>query len=377
MSNASRILVVDDNPENRAIFTARLEAHGYEVLTAEDGEAALEVARQRRPDLILLDIMMPKIDGIEVCRQLKQDPNFPFTPIVLVTAKSDPKDVVAGLEAGAEEYLTKPVDQTALIARVRSMLRVKLPHDEKEQQARELAELNEHLEQRVSEQVGELERLGQLKRFFSPQIAELIITSGDQVELKSHRREISVISCDLRGFTAFSGAAEPEEEMQLLREYHQAIGALIFSHGATLEHIAGDGAMAFFNDPVPCTEPALRAVRLALAMRDEVSGFLDRWSKRGFKLGFGAGAALGFATMGHIGVEGQFHYAVVGSVANLAARLCDQAKDGEVLVEPRLLSNLAERVEVVRVGDLALKGFAEPVATCNVLRLVEGVRLSE
>lgn len=210
MHNPPRILIVDDNETNRDILRTRLDPHGYELLEAADGEAAIAAARTHHPDLILLDVMMPKIDGIEVCRRIKSDADLPFIAIILVTAKADTKDVVAGLEAGADEYLTKPVDQAALVARVKSMLRMKDLTDRVGEQAADLAKWNKTLEERVQEQVTKIERLGRLKRFLPPQVAELILTSGDDRVLDSHRREVTVLFCDLRGFTAFSETSEPE-----------------------------------------------------------------------------------------------------------------------------------------------------------------------
>src|SRR2546425_1147131 len=271
------ILIVDDEPMNLDILQTRLAVHGYEILTATNGEEALTVANAQQPDLILLDIMMPKVDGIDVCRHLKADTPLPFMPIIMVTAKADSKDVVAGLEAGADEYLTKPLDQAALVARVKSMLRIKTLHDTVQEQAArleaqsaQLTEWNRTLEQRVAEQLAELERVGRLKRFFSPQLAELVVSSGGERLLESHRREITVVFCDLRGFTAFSETAEPEEVMGVLREYHTALGTLIFRFEGTLEHFAGDGLMVVFNDPLPCADPPARARRMAVAMRRQM-----------------------------------------------------------------------------------------------------------
>jgi len=213
-----RILIVDDNPTNVKVLQTRLVADGYEVVTAGDGEEGLAAARRDTPDLILLDVMMPKLDGFEVCRRLRADTAFPFTPIILVTAMADSKDVVTGLEAGGDEYLTKPVDHAALAARVRSMLRIKRLHDTVEELAAEVKAWNATLTERVAAQVGELERMGRLRRFFSPQLAELIVAGGADDPLKSHRREITVVFLDLRGFTAFAEVAEPEEVMGVLRE---------------------------------------------------------------------------------------------------------------------------------------------------------------
>ncbi len=374
MRNPPRILIVDDTPTNVDILAKRLSAHGYEILTAGNGEEGLAVAREQQPDLILLDIMMPKMDGIEVCQHVKGDASLPFIPIILVTAKSDSKDVVAGLEAGAEEYLIKPVDQTALVARVKSMLRIKELHDKSQEQAArleaqaaELVDLNQGLEQRVAEQLTELERVSQLKRFFSPQLAELIVSSGDDEFMKSHRQEITVVFCDLRNFTAFSSTAEPEEQLRVLREYHNAVGSLIFRFEATLEHFAGDGVMAFFNDPVPCPDPAVRAIKMAIAMRDEVGELCKKWEKAGFELGFGVGIALGHATLGQVGFEGQFHYMAIGSVANLASRLCDQAKDGQILITQRVYADVEDMVEVEPVAEFTFKGFHKPVPAYQVL----------
>jgi len=370
------ILIVDDNPANLDILQARLTANSYEIITATDGEAGLAMAREKQPDLILLDIMMPKMDGIEVCQRLKADPALPFMPIVMVTAKADSKDVVAGLEAGGDEYLTKPVDHSALIARVKSMLRIKDLHDtvrkqatRLEEQSAQLAEWNRTLEQRVVKQLSELERVGRLKRFLSPQLAELIISSEDEGLLESHRREITVVFCDLRGFTAFSETGEPEEVMGVLREYHEAMGALIFRFKGTLERFAGDGLMVFFNDPLPCDDPAARAVKMTVAMRERVGELITWWRKRGHQLGFGVGIAQGYATMGKIGFEGRFDYAAIGTVTNLASRLCDEAQTEQILISQRVFGAVEEMVDVEPMGELALKGLNRPTTTYNILSL--------
>jgi class 3 adenylate cyclase len=364
-----RILVVDDTAANVHILQLRLGAQGYEVLTATDGEKARAMAREARPDLILLDVMMPKVDGLEVCRRLRADPAFPFTPIIMVTAKADPKDVVAGLEAGGDEYLTKPVDQTALVARVKSMLRIKELHDSTEAMAAQLAEWNRTLEERVQTQVTQLGRLSRLKRFFSPQLADLIVDGGAEDPLRTHRREVTVVFLDLRGFTAFAETAEPEEVMGVLREYHAAMGALILAHEGTLERFAGDGMMVFFNDPVPVPDAPDRAVRMAVAMRDRVRELGVRWRKRGHELDVGLGIAQGFATIGAIGFEGRLDYGAVGTVTNLAARLCGEAKAGQILVSQRVRGAVEAVVEAEPVGDLPLKGFSRPVPAFNVVGL--------
>jgi len=370
------ILIVDDNPANLDILQARLTANNYETITAKDGEAGLAMAREKQPDLILLDIMMPKMDGIEVCRRLKSDPALPFMPIVMVTAKADSKDVVAGLEAGGDDYLTKPVDHSALIARVKSMLRIKALHDtvqdqaaRLEEQSAQLAEWNRTLEQRVKEQLAELERVSRLKRFLSPQLAELIVSSEDEGLLESHRRDITVVFCDLRGFTAFSETGEPEEVMGVLREYHEAMGALIFRFEGTLERFAGDGLMVFFNDPVPCEYPAAQAVKMAVGMRERLGELSTGWRKRGHQLGFGVGIDQGYATLGQIGFEGRFDYAAIGTVTNLASRLCDEAQTGQILISQRVYGAVEELVDVEPMGKLVLKGLNRTITTYNVLSL--------
>jgi class 3 adenylate cyclase len=365
---------VDDVPANVHILQSRLVANGYDIVTASDGEAALAAVRETQPDLILLDVMMPKMDGFEVCRRLRADSSLPFIPIIMVTAKADPKDVVAGLEAGGDEYLTKPVDQPALVARVKSMLRIKSLHDTVEALAAERAEWNKTLERRVEEQVGQLERLERLKRFFSPQLAELIVAGGADDPLKTHRREVTVVFLDLRGFTAFAETAEPEEVMGVLREYHAEMGKLILDHEGTLERFTGDGMMIFFNDPVLVPDPSERAIRMALAMRESVQRLVTVWQKRGYELGLGVGIAQGYATIGAIGFEGRWDYGAIGTVTNLAARLCGEAKGGQILVHQRVATTIEDLAELEEIGPLTLKGLARPVSVFNVMGLKGSIR---
>jgi adenylate cyclase len=360
MHNPPRILIVDDNETNRDILQTRLSLHGYDLKQAVDGEEALAAAKELLPDLILLDIMMPKIDGIEVCKRLKNDAALPFMPIILTTAKADTKDVVAGLEAGADEYLTKPIDQTALVARVKSVLRLKALHDQ-------VTELNRGLEQRVAEQIGEIERMSRLRRFLPPQVADLIVASGSEKDLESHRREITALFCDLRGFTGFSESADPEDVMALLREYHAAIGAIIHKHSGTLERYAGDGVMVIFNAPVMVPEPALAAVKMALEMRAALSALIEKWRRLGHDLGFGIGISHGYATLGTIGFEGRFDYAAIGTVSNVASRLCDEAKPGQILISPRVLLAVEKDISVEPAGEFELKGIRRPMAVHNVV----------
>ena len=369
MRTPPRVLIADDNAANLRIMRTRLTADGYEVVTAADGEEALAAARDATPDLILLDIMMPKVDGIEVCRRLKERQNPMFVPIILVTAMADAKDIVAGLEAGADEYLTKPVDHAALAARVRSMLRIKALHDTVAAQADEIARWNTTLEKRVAEQVAELERVSRLKRFFSPQLADAIVAGGAEDPLRPHRREISVVFLDLRGFTAFAETSEPEEVSEVLEAYHAEVGRLILAHEGTLERFTGDGMMIFFNDPVPVANPEERALRMADAMRARIRVLGAEWRRRGYDLDLGMGIAKGYATIGAIGFEGRRDYAAIGSVTNLAFRLCAEASPGQILVSQRIYAAVPDLVDAKEVGPLQLKGFHRPIVAYEVVHL--------
>lgn len=366
MRDPARILVVDDVADNVEILRVRLESLGYEVRTETDGEQALEAVRASPPDLILLDIMMPKIDGLEVVRRLKADSTLPFIPVILVTAKVNPADLVAGLDAGGDDYLSKPVDHGALVARVRAMLRIKALHDE-------LAALNATLETKVREQVGELERVGRLRRFLAPELAQAIISAGDEATLRNHRREVVAMFCDLRGFTSFAETAEPEDIMTVMTEFHAAIGPLIRKYEGTLDRFTGDGLLVFFNDPLPCPDAPLRAARLSAEMRDAVAAVGRDWNRRGHRLGFGIGMAQGYATMGLVGFEDRLDYTATGAVINLAARLCAEAADGEILVSGRLTAGIDDVAMVDHLGERMLKGMARPVAIANLRHLKDAI----
>jgi adenylate cyclase len=369
MRSPPLILIADDNAANVDISRTRLATQGYAIITAADGQEALSSAHENLPDLILLDVMMPKLDGIEVTRRLKGNPSIPFMPIILVTARTDVKDVVAGLDAGADDYLTKPLDHSALLARVRSMLRIKALHDTVEAQREELRSLNATLERRVAEQVSEIERIGRLRRFLAPQLVQMIVAAGDETIFESHRREVVVLFCDLRGFTAFSETTEPEEVMAVLQTYHDAVGPIMHRHEGTLMHFAGDGLMVLFNDPVPCPDPALRAVRLAVEMRKAVAALGMEWRRRGHAIGFGVGIAQGYATLGRVGFKDHVEYTAMGTVTNLAARLCDAALDGQVLISQRVATAVDRAASLEEIGDLSLKGLIRPGLVYQVVGL--------
>jgi class 3 adenylate cyclase len=237
--------------------------------------------------------------------------------------------------------------------------------NELRQKTEEVVKFNQQLEQRVADQVGEIERMGRLRRFLPPQVADLIVASGTEKQLESHRREITALFCDLRGFTGFSESSDPEDVMTLLRDYHAAIGQIIIKYGGTLERYAGDGVMVIFNDPVPVENPALQAVLMALDMRTAIGGMIDKWRDLGHDLGFGIGIAHGFATLGTVGFEGRFDYAAIGTVSNVASRLCD--KPGQILISPRVRQAVDKAVTVEPVGEFTLKGIHRPMTAYNVL----------
>ena len=361
----TKVLVVDDQVPNVRLLEAILAPRGYDVLTASSGEQALELIGAEDVDLVLLDILMPGMDGYQVCRRIREQVDTAYLPVVMVTASGDEQKVQA-LEAGADDFLTKPVNQSELLARVASLARIKRYQDTIKRQATELTAWNQELESRVESQVSQLQRMGRLRRFLSPQLAELIVDSGDESFLASHRREIVVVFCDLRGFTAFAEASEPEEVMGVLEEYHHALGDLIFRFEGTLERFAGDGLMVFFNDPVRCEDGPLRAVRMSVAMRTRVRGLAETWSRRGHDLALGIGVAQGYATLGTIGFDGRLDYAAIGSVTNLAARLCADAEPWQILTTERVYSAAGDVVIGEDAGLREVRGFSRTVHAFSI-----------
>jgi DNA-binding response OmpR family regulator len=364
----AKVLVVDDAPRNVRLLEAVLSSNGYAVVSASSGSEALDRVSDDPPDLVLLDVQMPGMDGFEVCRRLRSDEATEFLPVVMVTS-SDSEIRVDAINAGADDFIAKPFNQQELLARVRSLVRIKRYHDTIEAQRVELAEWAKTLEARVDAQVEELEHVNRLRRFLSPTFAELIVSQGEEI-LESHRREIAVLFADLRGWTAFSANTEPEEVMGVIREFHSAMGELIQRFEATVGWFAGDGLMVWFNDPVPCADASLRAVRLAVAMEAAMTGLKAKWRRRGHELDFSVGIGLGYATLGRIGFDGRYDYGAVGTVMNLAARLCDEAKAGEILVSDRVFSEVDGRVTAVPAGALTLKGFVKPVTAHRIVAAV-------
>jgi class 3 adenylate cyclase/CheY-like chemotaxis protein len=365
MTAPRRILVVDDDPTNAKLLCDLLAAEGYAVSAARSGEEALA---QDPPDLMLLDVVMPGMSGYDVCRAVRANSRTAILPVVMVTAVDPAVERIRGLDAGADDFLAKPVDPDELLARVRSLLRIKTLYDRLETQAGELERLNRTLEERVQAQLGQLERLARLKRFFSPALADLIVAGDAADPLQTHRAEVTVVYVGLRGFTAFAESAPPEEVMAVLREYHAEMGRLILAFAGTVERLTGDAIVVVFNDPVPAADAAERAVRLAVAMREACTASLEaRWRARGYDLDFVVGIAQGYATLGAIGFEGRLEYGVVGVVTDLAAALCATASPGQILVTRRVLGPVAELLDVEHVGSLALAGFSRPVDAYDVV----------
>jgi class 3 adenylate cyclase len=368
MDILATVLAVDDQPANLRLLDAVLTPRGHRVITAASGPEALALLESEDVDIVLLDIVMPEMDGHEVCRRIRSAPATEFLPVVMITA-SGTEQRLAALESGADDFVTKPFDKSELLARVASLTRIKRYHDTIRRQADELAAWNAELETRVAQQVSELERTNRLRRFLSPQLADLVV--GDETLLRSHRREIVVLFADLRNFTPFAETSEPEEVMGVLAEYHHAIGALVHAYEGTLERFTGDGIMVFFNDPIPCDDAAERAVRMALGIRDAVIGLAEGWRRRGHELAVGLGIAQNYATLGRIGFEGRFDYAAIGSVTNLAARLCSDAGPWQVLVTDRVLASTEHVVVAEMVGDIQPKGFSKTVRVHKISGLKE------
>lgn len=379
-SSATRglILVVDDDEANRDLLARRLRRLGYAVGQAENGRVALEIMGREPVDLVLLDLNMPELDGYGVLEACQADPGLRDIPAIMISASADIDSVVRCIQMGAEDHLGKPFDPVLLEARVGACLEKKRLRDQEhellstvQRQAEALAEWNQTLERRVGEQVEELERMARLRRFLSPQLADLVVSKADENVLESHRRDIAVLFVDLSGFTAFSETSEPEDVMAVLREFHEELGRLVGEFEATVGFFAGDGLMVFFNDPLPCADPAERAVRMAVAMRERLGALARSWRKRGHDLGFAIGVSFGYATLGEIGFEGRFDYGVIGSVVNLAARLCDRAERDQILISARAKMAVEDMADLEEVGTVTLKGFHAPVPAFNVIGLQE------
>jgi len=375
-SSKPTILIVDDSPANVELLAEILKAD-FRTRVATSGEEGLQrAASGSPPDLILLDIMMPGLDGYDVCRRLKADASTRDIPVIFISTLDDPQDETRGLALGAADYVTRPVSPPIVRQRIRTQLslaqkarELRQAVSQLEDQSRQLLALNQNLEARVVQGVEEVERLSRLKRYFSPAVVELMLSTGIEDPLRSHRREVVAAFVDLRGFTAFTETSDPEDVMQVMGEYHHSMGQMVMAHGGTLEHFAGDGMMIYFNDPVEVDNPAAVAVRMAIGMQRQFASLVVGWQRRGYDLSLGIGVAQGFATIGAIGFEGRRDYGVIGNVTNLAARLCGEAAGGQILVSHRVFGNVSDMAITRPLGDMQLKGFHRPMAVHAVLGL--------
>jgi len=368
---AGRVLVADDSAVNRKLLVQLLGRLGLQSIEVEDGAAALAVLRADGPagiDVVLLDVVMPELDGFETLAAIKADETLRDLPVIMVSGVDELDSVVRCIEMGATDYLSKPLNPQILGARINASLA-----------AKRLRDLDKEYLERQTALTATIERQREeLSRFLSPQVAALVSSPQGEQLLAGHRRQITAVFCDLRGFTAFAETADPEELFAVLRDYHEAMGALIVGHGGTLEHFAGDGIMIFFNDPVLQADHVERAVRMAVAMRARFVDLAVRWRKLGYELAFGVGIAVGYATIGRIGFDGRFDYGAIGNAVILASRLSSEAMGGQILLSQRAFAAVEDVVEADSVGELALKGFSRPVPAVNViaLRNAAGVAVS-
>jgi class 3 adenylate cyclase len=347
------ILVVDDEPDLEALilqkFRHQIQKGMVKFLFAREGVEALAALKANGGiDLVVTDINMPKMDGLSLLQKLQENEERVST--IVVSAYGDMANIRTAMNRGAFDFLTKPVDFADLETTIAKTIR----HVEVLREARD-------------RQVEAERAFERLRRFLAPQVADLIISSGIEKELESHRREITALFCDLRGFTGFSERSDPEDVMALLREYHSTIGKIIFKHSGTIERFVGDGVMVIFNDPVPLPNPALTAVQMALEMRTAVGTLIEKWRRLGHELGIGIGISHGYATLGTIGFEGRFDYSAIGTVSNVASRLSDEAQSGQILISPRVLVAVEDFVTVEAAGEFALKGISRPIMVHNVI----------
>ncbi len=368
-TTSGRILVVDDTPRNVKLLADILTANGHQVLTAAGGAEALDIVSSEPLDLVLLDVVMPGMTGYEVCTQIRANKKTQLLPVVMVTALDPGEERIKGIEAGADDFLTKPINQAELLARVRSLLRVKSLHNRVAEQTEQLEDWNQTLEQRVQEQMRQLERASTLERFLPASLASQVIDGDPEAILETHRREITAVSVGLLGFSTFSESAEPEEVMGVLRDYHAEMGKIIGRHQGSLGTVSPESMMVFLNDPVKVPDPEIKAIHMALEMRERMVELADQWRKHRWELSCGLGLDTGYATLGVIGFDQRWDYAAIGTVTNLAARLGAEAGPGQILISKRFHTRIEELVDIEELGDLTLRGFPRSVEAFSVLGL--------
>jgi class 3 adenylate cyclase len=351
-------LVVDDSRVNRLVLTRQVAELGVDVLEAADGAEALATLEQHAEaiDVVLLDVVMPELDGYETLAAIQASDRTRHIPVLMVSGLDELDSVIRCIELGAVDYLAKPIDPRILRARIDASLSAKRLRDVERESLERQRALTETIERQKAE----------LSRFLSPQVAALVSTPDGETLLAGHRRQITVVFCDLRGFTTFAEQADPEDLFGVLGEYHRMLGEAITEYGGTLEHFAGDGVMVFFNDPVEQPDHAERAVRMAVTMRERFRPLAAEWRRRGYGLGFGVGIATGYATLGRIGFEGRYDYAAIGSVVILASRFSSRAAPDQILLSQRAAGMVEGVIEIEPLGELEIKGLSRPVAAVNV-----------
>ncbi len=359
-----RILLVDDEKEIAQVISRLLDIHGFDVTLAHTAQEALDSMETQLPELVLSDVVMPGKDGYALCGEIRRRYEDKVVPIILITGKDWSGERARGLEAGADDLITKPIDKNELLNRIHSLVKMKTLHDSVESQAHKLAAKGAELETKVNVQTNQL---GQLKRFFSPQIADFVLSHASEAVFQSRRKDVTVVFLDLRGFTAFAEKALPEQVMEVLGEYYATAGDIALKFNGSIGRLAGDGMMFFLNDPVEIPNHAVRAVEMALAMREAMIRLRGQWVPKGYELDFGIGMATGRATIGAVGFEKYWDYTVIGSVTNLASRLCDEAKSGQILASERFLGDTANGFRTQPLGVVPLKGFGNPVKIFNIL----------
>jgi adenylate cyclase len=365
-SGKFRILVLDDNVDLASALGELIEDAGYEVFETQSVEKALEKLKHDGIDLVISDVRMPEMTGYDFCRAARAQMQNEYIPIILLTGEIDEFEIIKGLDAGADDFLLKPTRLPDLIAKIRSLLRIRSLQNKIREQAEKLADWNRDLNNRVHLQVAELNKLERLKRYFSQNVAEIIVSDDFENRLKTHRKKISALFVDLRRFTAFAEAVEPDEVSRVLSEFYSSVGQIASRYEVTLGNIAGDGMLFFFNDPIDLPDHREKAVMMALDLRSSLSSCSQNWSNQGYSLSFGIGLAEGEATIGGVGFQQFWTYTVVGSTVNLASRLCSEAVDGEILVSDRFRSRVQGNLAVESKGTKRLKGFTDEVSVFNI-----------